>query len=48
MKASHLVYLKITTPKQEQFRRLKSRHPFESAAKEILTDLAHLKIKAAE
>ena len=33
---------------QEQFRRLKSRHLFVSVAKGHLTDLAHLKIKAAD
>ena len=48
IKPTHLLYLKITAPEQEKsYRSLKLRHPFVSAAKGFLTDLAHLKIKAA-
>ena len=45
--AQHLVYRKITAAEQEQSRRLKSWHPFVSAADGLLTDLTHLKIKAS-
>ena len=48
MEPNHLLYPTITAPEQEQSRRLKSRLPFVPAAKSLLTDFAHLKIKTAD
>ena len=48
LEPNHLLHHKITNPELRQSRRLKSRHPFVSTAREILSNLNQLDIRAAD
>ena len=48
MEPNHLLHHKIISPELKQSRRLKSRHPFVPAARELLSNLNQLDIRAAD
>ena len=48
LKPNHLLRHKIISPELRQSRRLKSRHPFVPAARELLSNLNQLDIRAAD
>ena len=48
LEANHFLHHKIIIPELRQFRRLNSRHPFVPAARELLSNLNQLDIRAAD
>ena len=48
LEPNHLLHHKIISPELRQSRRLKSRHPFVPAARQLLFNLNHLDIRAAD
>ena len=48
LKPNHLLHHKITSSELKQSRRLKSRHPFVPGARELLSNLNRLDIRAAD
>ena len=48
LESNHLLHHKIIRPELRQSRRLKSRHPFVPAARELLSNLNQLDIRAAD